>query len=331
MSTMKRLVCVIAECRGGDFRRVSFEVASEGRRLADALGAELCGIVVGSGIREKASELAKYGVDRVVVTDDPALEHYLTETHAHVIGEILRDLSPRVVLFPATVDGKDLAARLAARLQAGLVQDCVQIDCHDGGLRARWPVFSGKAYAWSEWSEGSAIFISCRPNVMDCLPADGSRSAPVEEAAVAVPEARTRVVGMDLDTSGKTDLSEADIIVSGGRGLKDASNYAMLEDLADVLGAAIGASRAAVDAGWRPYSDQVGQTGKVVTPDLYIAVGISGAIQHLAGMGSSKYIVAINKDPDAPIFSKADYGIVEDLFEFVPAFTEAVKKLKGTC
>ncbi len=328
---MADCVFAVAEFRGGDFRRVSFEVASEARKIADALNVPLYGIAVGSGVAEKASELGFYGVDKVFVADDPALESYVAETYVPVIAQIISDADPAAVLLPASVDGKDLSARLAARLEAGLAQDCTEVVCEDGVIKAKRPIFAGKCLAWCEWAEGALPMISCRPNVMDCRDADATRQAEVEKVDVDIPEARSRATGLELDTSGKVELTEAEIIVSGGRGMKAAENFALLEELAKELGAAVGASRAAVDAGWRPHSDQVGQTGKVVNPNLYIAVGISGAIQHLAGMGSSKYIVAVNKDPEAPIFTKADYGVVEDLFKFIPVFTEEVRKMKSTC
>lgn len=328
---MSKCVCVIAEFRGDNFRRVSFEVASEGRRIAEALGADLCAVAVGAGVAEKAAELGRYQVNKVYVADSPELEHYVAETYVPVVAEIIEKCDPAVVVVPASVDGKDLAARLAARLQAGLAQDCTQIQCENGTIKAKRPIFAGKCFAWCEWSEGALPIISCRPNVMDCLVPAEEQQVEVETVAVAVPEARCRVQGIDLDTSGKVELTEAEVIVSGGRGMKGPENYAMLEELAKLLGAAVGASRAAVDAGWRPHADQVGQTGKVVNPNLYIAVGISGAIQHLAGMGASKFIVAVNKDPEAPIFSKADFGVVEDLFNFVPSFTEEVRTLQASC
>lgn len=328
---MAKCVCVIVEFRNGNFRRVSYEVASEGRRVADALGLEVCAIAVGSGLTEKAAELGRYGVDRVFVRDDPALESYLAETYAPIVAELMKGLDPAVILLPASVDGKDLGSRLGAKLRVALVQDVVAIQCDGGVIKAKWPIFAGKCFAWSEWSEGALPVISCRPNVMSCQVPNESRTAEVIKTDIPVPEARSRVKSIDYDTSGKVELTEAEIIISGGRGMKEPGNYVFLEEVAQLLGAAVGASRAAVDSGWRPHSDQVGQTGKVVTPNLYIAVGISGAIQHLAGMGSSKYIVAINKDPDAPIFSKADYGIVEDLFKFLPPFTEEIRKLKSTC
>ncbi len=328
---MTKSVCVIAEFRAGGFRRVSFEVAGEGRRLADALGYDLCGIVVGSGISEKAAELGRYGVDRVLAVDDPALEHYLAETYTPVIADLISRCDPGLVLLPASIDGKDLAARLSARLQTGLAQDCTHIECENGAVRAKRPVFAGKCFAWCEWAEGAVPLISCRPNAIGCRPPDPARRAEVELVQVSVPAATSRVVNTELDTSGKVELTEAQTIITGGRGMKGPEHFAMLEKLAQPLGAAVGASRAAVDAGWRPHSDQIGQTGKVVNPGLYIAVGVSGAIQHLAGMGSSKVIVAINKDPDAPIFSKADYGVVDDLFNFLPVFTEEVEKLKKSC
>lgn len=328
---MGKSVCVIAEFRGGDLRRVSYEVASEGKRIADALGSDLCAVALGSGIAEKAAELGRYGVKKVYIVDDPALENYLAESYVPIIADIIRQCDPAAVLLSASVDGKDLAARLSARLDVGLVQDCTEILVEDGKIRVKKPIFAGKCFAWNEWIEGAMPLISCRPNVMQCLTLSEDQRAEVERLDIPVPETRSRFKSMDLDTSGRVGLSGAEIIVSGGRGMKEAQNFAMLEDLAKLLGAAVGASRAAVDAGWRPHADQVGQTGKVVNPNVYIAVGISGAIQHLAGMGTSKYIVAINKDSDAPIFSKADYGITEDLFKFVPAFTEEVRKLKSTC
>lgn len=326
---MAESVCIVAEFRDGGFKRVSFEVASEGRRIADVLGLKLYGVAIGSGVSNKVQELAKYGVEKVFVADDKAFEYYIAETYVPVVADIIRQCNPTAILLPASMNGKDLSARLAARLEAGLAQDCVEISVQDGKVRAKRPLFGGKCLGWYEWTDGATIMISCRPKVMNCLEPDESKQAEVVTVDVAVPESRSKVVGVEVDTSGKIELTEADIIVSGGRGMKGPENFAMLEELAGLLGAAVGASRAAVDAGWRPHSDQVGQTGKVVTPTLYIAVGISGAIQHLAGMGSSKYIVAINKDPDAPIFSKADYGIVEDLFKFIPVFTEEVRKLKS--
>lgn len=327
---MAKNVCIITEFRNGEFRRVTNEVASEGRRIADALGTGLVAIALGCGITEKAAALGRFGVDKVYVADDPALEFYLAETSVPVIAETIARIDPSAILLPASVDGRDLGARLGARLHVTLLQDVIEVVV-DEKIKAKWPLFAGKCFAWCEWAEGVPPLLSIRPNVMQCYIKDESVRAEVEKIDVPVPEARSRVVKYDLDTSGKVELSEAEIIVSGGRGMKEAGNYAMIEELAGLLGAAVGASRAAVDAGWRPHSDQVGQTGKVVNPNLYIAVGISGAIQHLAGMGYSKYIVAINKDADAPIFSKADYGIVEDLFKFVPAFTEEVRKLKAQC
>ncbi len=328
---MAQGVCVITEFRGGAFRRVSFEVASEGRRLADALGEPLTAIALGDGVAAAAAELGHYGVEKVYAVDQPLLKDYLAETYAPAVAEVLNTLQPKVVLAPASVDGKDLSARVAARLGAGLAQDCTELKIEGGALKAKRPVYAGKAFAWYAWADGSfPQMASCRPNVMDCLAADTSKSAAVESPAVTVPAAKSRVVGVEA-AAGKVDLAEAQIIVSGGRGMKGPEHFAILEELAQLLGGAVGASRAAVDSGWRPHSDQVGQTGKVVTPTLYIACGISGAIQHLAGMGSSKFIVAVNKDSEAPIFSKADYGVVEDLFQFVPAFIEEVKKLKAAC
>jgi len=330
---MAQGVCVITEFREGAFRRVSFEIASEGRRLADELGEPLLALALGESIGDLAGDLGNYGVEKVYVVDNPNLKDYRAETYVPVAAAILGNLEPKVILFPASVDGKDFSARLAARLGAGLATDCTELKVEGGSLKAKRPMYAGKAFAWYQWSEGSwPQMASCRPNVMDCLAPDTSKKAEVEKAEVEVVEGtQTRVVNIEKDAGGKLDLTEAEIIVSGGRGMKGPENFAMLEELGKLLGAAVGASRSAVDSGWRPHADQVGQTGKVVTPNLYIACGISGAIQHLAGMSSSKYIVAVNKDPEAPIFSKADYGVVEDLFQFMPAFIEEVKTLKSTC
>jgi electron transfer flavoprotein alpha subunit len=326
---MAQAVWTIAEQRDGEFRKITFEVVSEGRRLADALGGELTAVVVGSGIKNKASVLAQYGADKVIVADDPRLETYTTDAYTSVLSQILSPAEPGVVLLGASVQGKDLAARLSARLESGMAQDCTAFVVEGGEFVAIRPIYAGKVYAKVGFPSGGFRMATARPNVMSVSVPDTGRSCDVVDAEFKLDDAelKTRVVEVLADQAGKIDLTEADKIVSGGRGMKGPENYAILEKLADLIGAGVGASRSAVDAGWRPHSDQVGQTGKVVSPNLYIACGISGAIQHLAGMGTSKYIVAINKDPDAPIFQRADYGVVADLFDLVPALTEELKKI----
>jgi len=325
---MAQGVWAIAEQRDGEIRKISYEVVSEGRRLADALGQPLTAVLLGSGIKSKASQLAQYGADRVLVADDPRLEPYTTDAYVSVLTQLAKEGGPAVLLMGASVQGKDLAARLSASLGVGMAQDCMAFSVEGGNLIANRPIYAGKAYANLTFQDSWPQMATARPNVMKINEPDPSRSAEVVDAAFTLDAAglRTRVVDTIKDTSGKVDLTEADKIVSGGRGMKGPENYTILEELADLIGATVGASRSAVDAGWRPHKDQVGQTGKVVSPNLYIACGISGAIQHLAGMSTSKVIVAINKDPDAPIFQKADYGVVGDLFEVVPALTQEVKK-----
>jgi electron transfer flavoprotein alpha subunit len=321
---MAQGVFVITEQRDGAFRKVSFEAVSEGRRVADGLGAEVTAVVLGSGIEGIAGELEKYGPDKILVADDPSLTDYTTDAYSNVIAGLVQSVDPALIVIGASSQGKDLSARLAARLDAGLAMDSTAIKLDNGKLTFTRPMFGGKIFADVE-IEGGLQIVAIRPNVMDI--AETSRACATEKADVQVGEVKTSVVEKSMDTGDKIELTEADIVVSGGRGT--GGKFDPIEQLAAALGGAVGASRSAVDEGWRPHSDQVGQTGKVVSPGMYVACGISGAIQHLAGMSTSKYIVAINKDPEAPIFSKADLGIVGDLFEVVPAVVEEVKKIKS--
>ena len=321
---MAQGVFAISEQRDGELRKVSFEVVSEGRRMADGLGSDLTAVVLGSGVEGLAEELKKYGPDKIWLADDPALADYTTDGYTNVLSDLIRSADPAVVIIGASAQGKDLAGRLAARLDAGVAMDCVAVKIDNGRLTYTRPMFGGKILADVE-IEGAPQIVAIRPNVMDI--AEASKDSTIDKPSVQVGEVKTAVVEKKMETGDKVELTEADIIVSGGRGT--GGNYEAIEALAAELGAAVGASRSAVDEGWRPHSDQVGQTGKTVSPTLYVACGISGAIQHLAGMSTSKYIVAINKDAEAPIFSKADFGIAGDLFDVVPALTEEVKKLKG--
>lgn len=325
---MAQGVWTIAEQRDGAIRKITYEIVSEGRRLADALGQELTVVLLGSNIKDKAGELGQYGADKVLVCDDPKLDPYTTDAYVSVISGLVKEGDPAILLLGASVEGKDLSGRLAARLDVAMAQDCTVFAIEDGNLVATRPIYAGKAYAKVTFENSFPQMGTARPNVMSVAEPDASRSADIVDADFSLDdgELKTKVVDVVKDKSGKVDLTEADKIVSGGRGMKGPENYNILEELADLIGASVGASRSAVDAGWRPHSDQVGQTGKVVSPNLYVACGISGAIQHLAGMSTSKVIVAINKDEDAPIFQKADYGVVGDLFDVVPALTEAVKK-----
>lgn len=325
---MAKPVLAIAEQRNGTFRKVTYEVVSEGRRLADQLGGELFVVLLGSGINGLSAELAQYGADKVLVGDNEIFKNYSSEGYTKTIVEAVKNVDPEIILLPASSFGKDLGPRLAAHLDVGLATDCVKLKLENGKLHAIRPMYANKILAEHQLL-ASPQMASLRPNNFPVLQPDTSKTAAVENISVPVSTGDLKVVVKEFISGegGKIELSEADVIVSGGRGIKGSENYKILEELADVLGAAVGASRSVVDAGWRPHSDQVGQTGKTVSPNLYIACGISGAIQHLAGMSSSKCIVAINKDSEAPIFQRADYGIVGDLFEVVPKLTEELKKI----
>jgi electron transfer flavoprotein alpha subunit len=321
---MPQGVLAITEQRDGVFRKISFEAVSEGRRIADGLGADLCAVVLGSGIEGIAGELQKYGADKILVADDAGLADYTTSAYTNVIADLVQSADPAVIVLGASAQGKDLSARLAARLDAGLAMDCTGVKVDGANLTCTRPMFGGKIFADVEFDSAVQI-VAIRPNVMDIV--EAAKDGAIETPAVQLGEIKTTVVEKSMDTGDQIELTEADVVVSGGRGT--AGDFGAIEELAAAFGGAVGASRSAVDEGWRPHSDQVGQTGKVVSPVLYVACGISGAIQHLAGMSTSKYIVAINKDAEAPIFSKADLGIVGDLFEVLPAATEEVKKVKS--
>jgi len=323
---MAKGVWIIAEQRDGALRKISLELAATARKLADQQGEEVSAILLGSGIEGLAAELGKYGVDKVYVGDSAALDPYITEAHAAAAAKIIKENDPSILLLGASVQGKDLAARLAGKLATGLATDCTDVKIADGKLLAVRPMYAGKCFG-EVVTNTFPQMATLRPNVFPIVESAKAAAVTKFDPAVDATQLKSKVLEVQKDTSGKVDLTEANVIVSGGRGMKGAEGYAILEELADLLKGCVGASRAAVDAGWRPQKDQVGQTGKVVSPNLYIACGISGAIQHLAGMSSSKYIVAINKDAEAPIFAKADYGVVDDLFKVVPELTSACKKL----
>jgi electron transfer flavoprotein alpha subunit len=297
----------------------------EAKRLADALAGTVESVLVGGSVRALADELAAHGAARVHVFEQPELAAYATEPYARALAQVIAAVKPAAVLVPFTAMGRDLAPRVAAKAGAGLVSDCVALSVNDGRLEARRPMYAGKAFATVRWV-GEPQMATLRPNVFPAGAPDGARRAEVVSATVDA-AARARVKEVHATAAGKVELTEARIIVSGGRGLKGPENFHLVESLAGALGAAVGASRAVVDAGWVDHQYQVGQTGKTVSPTLYVAVGISGAIQHLAGMSSSKVIVAINKDADAPIFKVANYGVVGDLFEVLPRLTAAAKEL----
>jgi electron transfer flavoprotein alpha subunit len=321
---MAQGVIAVTEQRDGRFRKVSYEVVSEGRRIADGMGCPLTAVVIGSGVDALGAEIKAYGPDTVVVLDAPELADYRTDAYTNVLTGWLAGAAPAVILAGATVQGKDLSARLAARLDAGLAMDCTAVALQGGVLTCTRPIFGGKIFADVQ-IQGAPQIIAVRPNVMRI--AEQPKESVVEKPAPQLGEIRTAVVAKAMESGSRIELTEADVIVAGGRGT--GGNFQAIEELAAALGGAVGASRSAVDEGWRKHGDQVGQTGKVVSPALYIACGISGAIQHLAGMSTSKVIVAVNKDPEAPIFSKADYGVTGDIFQLLPAVTAAVKKLKG--
>src|SRR5262245_24926173 len=319
-------ILAFIEQRNGQVRPVSREVLGEATRLAAKLGGPVVGVCAAAADPGLAA-MGEAGAERVLLAKHEAFAQYEAAGYARAVAAAVEAVKPSVLLFGASAIGKDLAPRVAARLGVGLATDCTALAADGGKLVATRPVYAGKAIQKVAFPKAPAI-VSLRPKVFAPVSRNGT-AAPVEALSFTWDAAasRAKVVRLAAASGGKPDLTESEIIVSGGRGLKGPENFKVVEELAEALGATVGASRAVVDAGWRPHADQVGQTGKTVSPKLYVAVGISGAIQHLAGMSSSRCIVAINKDPEAPIFKVADYGLVGDLFEVVPALTKAVREL----
>jgi electron transfer flavoprotein alpha subunit len=321
-------ILVFAEQRDNKLKKSAFEVVHTARTIADQTGGEVIALVIGDQVKAIAAELAGYGATKIVVVQQPKLGKYSTTAYIKIIAELAKKEKADIILFSATAMGKDSAPRVAVKLDAGIASDCTALRVDGGDIIATRPVYAGKALTEIKINSAVKIF-TLRPNVFPAGTSTGA-TATIEDADIPLAESDFASLGIEtIQAPGKIDVAEADIIVTGGRGMKGPENFKMIEDLAGALGGAVGASRAVVDAGWRPHSEQVGQTGKTVSPSLYIAVAVSGSIQHLAGMSSSKYIVAINKDKEAPIFQIADYGIVADAFDIVPAITLETKKLLG--
>lgn len=325
---MSNGIFVVAEVKEGAIRKLSYEMLGAARKVAETTGESVSAVLIGDGVAGLAPGLGHYGADRVHVIQDARLAQYSSGGYANVLTELLRKHTPSLVLVGNTVMGRDMAPRVAMRLQTGQAMDCTGLAVADGNtIEFTRPMYAGKIIARVQCPTGRPQIATIRPNSQNPIEPDTGRTVPVVEEKFEVGDIRTVIQEVLRDVKGKIELTEAEIIVAGGRGLKGPENWPLVENLANVLGAAVGASRAVVDAGWRPHSEQVGQTGKVVSPKLYFAIAISGAVQHLAGMNTSRCIVAINKDPNANIFKVADYGIVGDAFQVVPVLTEELRKL----
>ena len=324
-------ILVFAEQRQNKVKRGAMEALGAAKVLSAKLEGGVAAALLGESVAEEAKRLAEAGAEKVYLAEDSSLRLYSSEAYATLMAEIAIRVEPTVILMPASAMGKDLGPKLAARLKSSLATDCIALELDDRGiLTANRPIYAGKARAMVYGKEPKFQIATLRPNVFTPPSPDKTKTPTIERVPVKLDfsSMAAKIREIVAAAGSKVELTEATIIVSGGRGLKGPENFKMIEELAEALGAAVGASRAAVDAGWKPHSYQVGLTGKTVSPLLYIACGISGAIQHQAGMSSSKYIVAINKDPNAPIFKIASYGIVGDVFEVVPLLTQAIKKLK---
>ena len=322
---MSNNILVVAEERDGALRKVAFELVTVAKEIAQSLGGTVEAIVLGNNVGACVESLAKTGVTKVYQADAASLQLFSPEVLSATLADVVRKTQPAVVLLGATGFGKELGALVAAKLDWGLAADCIGYQVDGGALMFRRPVYAGKAIATVK-AKALPVMASIRPNIFPPAAAE-SAAAPIEKVDVVAVTARSQVTEKVKKEAAAVDLNEAKVVVSGGRGAKSTDGFVPIHALAKTLGAAVGASRAAVDAGWIDYSTQVGQTGKTVAPQLYIALGISGAIQHLAGMSSSKVIVAVNKDPDAPIFKVADYGIVADMFDVLPVLHEEIKKV----
>jgi electron transfer flavoprotein alpha subunit len=324
------VILIYIELKDEKIKKASLEALSEGKRKAAELNKGLAAVIVGAGKEGLAGEILAYGASRVYLLENPAFNQYSTQDYAFALAALAQKVNPEVIFFPATSLGKDLAPRLAAKLGVGLASDCTRVVVKDGRLEFTRPIFAGKALL-SFTLKSSPQMATLRPNVFPLGEALALTGEIIRESVVLPTDQPKAFVAEVLEErSGEMDVTEADVIISGGRGMKGPENFELLKELSSLVPrSAVGASRSAVDSGWIGHQHQVGQTGKTVSPNLYMAFGISGAIQHLAGMSSSKVIVAVNKDPDAPIFKVADFGVVGDLFQVIPALKEELKKTQG--
>ena len=330
---MSKNLWVYLETDEGRAKNVGFELLNPGRAMADKLGEELVAVVIGEGVEQAARDAIAYGADRVLLVEGAEYRNYNTDAATFAMAELIRKYEPSIVLYGATNNGRDVAPRVACTLKTGLTADCTGLDIDEETrlLMSTRPTFGGNLMATIACPDHRPQMSTVRPGVFKKAAYDEGRTGEIvrEEVHIDPKNIRVELVERIREVAEAVNLEEADVIVSGGRGLKAPENFALIRELADALGGVVGASRAAVDAGWIPHAHQVGQTGRTVAPKLYVAVGISGAIQHLAGMSGSDTIVAINRDPDAPIFGVADYGIVGDLFEVVPALIQEIRNKKG--
>ena len=323
---MTRDVLVVVECKDAKPRKASLELLSIGREMASRFSSTLLAVVSGSGLKDAADTVAHYA-GKTIFVDNPSLAEYGWDTCGSVLENILRKYDPMVVLGTSSVTGKDLFPRIAARLSAAMVSDAVGIDLTGEGMKIKKPLYGGKVISWLAPKADSKAIVTFRPNSFTVADA-GEKGEIIEEAVAVDGNPAMRILSSEKKTSGKVDLQEADFIICGGRGMKAAENFAMLDEIADLMGGRTGASRTVIDSKWREYDDQIGKSGQTVSPKLYIGCALSGALHHIMGMDTSRVIVAINKDPNAPIFQYADYGIVDDVFAVLPALKDELKKTR---
>ncbi|RAZ68614.1 electron transfer flavoprotein subunit alpha/FixB family protein [Planococcus maitriensis] len=321
---MSKKVLVLGETREGALRNVSFEAIAAAKKISG--GGEVVAVLLGESVSDFGNELVAYGADRVITVEHPHLKSYTSDGYGQAFMAVVDQEQPEAIVFGHTAVGKDLSPKIASKLQTGLISDVTDIEGEGDDAVFIRPIYSGKAFEKVKLKEDGVVFVTVRPNNIAPLERE-ERSGDVSSLSVDITNLRTIIKNVVRKSAEGVDLSEAKVIIAGGRGVKSKEGFEPLQELADLLGGAVGASRGACDADYCDYSLQIGQTGKVVTPDLYIAAGISGAIQHMAGMSNSKVIVAINKDPEANIFKVADYGIVGDLFDVIPLLTEEFKKV----
>jgi len=320
------MILVFIEIRDKKIKKSSLETLSEAKRISEKLNYSLSAVITGNNLDSFASELFKYGTEKVYLLESPSLENYSSDGYSSTLIELAKEINPEIILFSATSMGKDLAPRVAAGLSVSIASDCTQTLIEDNSFKVIRPIYAGKALAKISFNT-KPIIATLRPNIFPLIEPQEKKGEVIKKEP-SIPDIKSKVRNIVREEGAELDITEAEIVISGGRGMQSAENFKLLRELAAILpNSAIGASRSAVDSGWIGHQHQVGQTGKTVSPNLYMAFGISGAIQHLAGMSSSKCIVAVNKDPEAPIFKIANYGIVDDLFKVIPALKEELKKL----